>query len=76
MSQRKNIRGLFADRIVELRDERDWTQEDLAHRAGISTRSISNIENCVFSATIDTVHKLATGLRVEPRDLFDFRPPN
>lgn len=59
-------------RLVELRDEREWTQEDLAHRAGISTRSVSNIENSVFSVTIDTVGKLAWGLRVDPRDLFEF----
>ena len=70
--QTAEIRTRFADRVIALRDARKLTQEELAARSGISVRSISNIENAVFSATIDTVQKLADGLQVEPRELFEF----
>lgn len=68
-----DIRARFGRRVVELREARSWTQEELSHRSGISTRSISNIENAVFSATLDTVQRIACGFRIETRDLFDFR---
>lgn len=68
-----DIRVKFGKRVVELREARSWTQEELSHRSGISTRSISSIENAVFSVTIDTIQGIARGFSVEPRDLFDFR---
>ncbi len=66
-----DIRKKFGRRIIGLRGERDWTQEDLAAASGISTRSISSIENGVYSVTLDTIQKLARGLGVPLAELFD-----
>lgn len=66
------IRKKFGKRVIALRQERSWTQEDLAARSGVSTRSISNIENGVFSITLDTAHKLAESFTVPLSHLFDF----
>lgn len=66
------IRKRFALRVATLREERGWTQEDLAHASGLSTRSISNIENSVYSVTLDTIGKLASGFELQPRELLDF----
>ena len=68
-----DIRKQFGRRIIELRQERGWTQEELASTSGISTRSISNIENGVFSVTLDTIDKLARSYSVTIRSLFDFQ---
>lgn len=67
-----DIRKKFGRRIIALRQERGWTQEELASISGISTRSISNIENGVFSVTLDTIDKLAKSYSVSISSLFDF----
>lgn len=67
-----DIRKKFGGKIVELRQARDWTQEDLAAASGISTRSISSIENGVYSVTLDTAYRLARGFAVPLTKLFDF----
>lgn len=67
-----NIRKKFGRRVTGLRDERNWTQEDLAAASGVSTRSISSIENGVYSVTLDTIQKLARGLGISLSELFEF----
>lgn len=62
----------FAQRVAQLRQERRLTQEELAHAAGVSSRTVFNIEKGVYSVTLDTVHKIARGFDVAPRDLFEF----
>ncbi|HEX7029616.1 MAG TPA: helix-turn-helix transcriptional regulator [Gammaproteobacteria bacterium] len=68
-----NIRKRFGERIAGLRDERNWTQEDLAAASGVSARSISSIENGVYSVTLDTAYKLARGFGVPLSRLFDIK---
>lgn len=67
-----DIRKRFGKRIIQLREERDWTQEELAAHSGISTRSISSIENGVYSITLDTAYKLARGFGIPLASLFEF----
>jgi transcriptional regulator with XRE-family HTH domain len=52
--------------------QRGWTQEDLAASSGLSTRSISNIENGVYSVTLDTLEKLAKGFKTRLSNLIEF----
>lgn len=66
-----NIRKRFGARVAGLRDDRDWTQEHLAAISDISTRSISNIENGVYSVTLDTAYKLARAFGIPLSRLFD-----
>lgn len=67
-----DIRKRLGKRIISLRQEKNWTQEDLSALSGISTRSISNIENGVFSITLDTADKLARSFSIPLATLFDF----
>ncbi|HEX6928958.1 MAG TPA: helix-turn-helix transcriptional regulator [Gammaproteobacteria bacterium] len=67
-----SIEQKFGGRIRRLREERGWTQEDLSAESGISTRSLSSIENGVYSATLETVAGLAAAFRMKVKDLFDF----
>lgn len=45
----------FAQRVAQLRQLRALTQEELAHAAGVSSRTIFNIEKGIYSVTLDTV---------------------
>ena len=41
----KNVRQRFGDRLKFLRQEQEWSQEDLAAKAGIGRVFISQVEN-------------------------------
>ena len=62
----------FGKRIRELRRERKLTQAQLAERVELSINYISQIETGVASPTFETIVKLAEGLGVEIKQLFDF----
>ena len=72
MGSMTETRQMFARRVAQLRQARGLTQEELAHAAGLSSRTVFNIEKAVYSVTLDTVHKVARGLGLSARELFDF----
>jgi transcriptional regulator with XRE-family HTH domain len=57
--------------VASARRERDLTQEDLALAAGISTRTLHNLETGASAIRIDTLLRvlqvLGLGLNVTPR---------
>lgn len=58
-----------------LRLERELTQEELAHRAGLHVNMVARIERAEARATVTTIVKLAIGLDVLPAQfLSDFNP--
>jgi transcriptional regulator with XRE-family HTH domain len=60
----------FGDLVHHLRDERGWTQEQLARMAGITVGSVSNLERGVTALpNTDTVEKLAAAFDVTPEEL-------
>lgn len=63
-------RRAFGKRIMAMRLQQKLTQEDLARAAGLSARTIFNVEKGIYSVTIDTVQKVAQALGVHPRSLF------
>ena len=69
-----HIREVFARNLKRLRLERRLSQEALAHDAGIDRTYVSSLERGRYSASIDTVDKLATVLGVEAASLLQ-RPP-
>ena len=60
-------------RVLHYRKLKNFTQEDLAERAGISVAVISRIENSASNTEVVTILKIANALKVEPHKLFDFR---
>lgn len=60
---------MLAFNLRRQRAEKGWSQEELAHRADINRTYISDIERCLYSATIDVVERLARGLGIEAADL-------
>jgi len=66
----KVVDYLRAGRRIKLaRIEREWSQEDLAEKADVSTTFISNIENAHTKASLATFIKLANALELGLDDL-------
>ena len=55
--------------LRELREDRLWTQKDLADRAGVSNKTIVGLERGGVRPHRETIRKLAAALGVSPRDL-------
>lgn len=62
-------------RLVALREAKGWNQEDLAHHANLSVKTISRFENGRHDGRRDTVRKLAKALEVEPSEIVGDPPP-
>ena len=67
-----NLKALLGAKIRDLRIARSFTQEGLANKIGISTRSMSFIETGKTFPTADTITKICEVLAVAPHQLFYF----
>lgn len=56
-------------RVRALREERSWTQTELAKRVGMHQAHLANIENGRKKPSVEMLAKLATALDVTPNDL-------
>ena len=63
------ITEAFATVLRKRRRELGLSQEELAHRAGISMRYVSLLESVKFQPTISTMQALAVGLEVKLSDM-------
>lgn len=59
----------FGEVVRAERKRQELTQEELAHRAGISAVFMSDIERGVENVTLETIAKLSKGLGVKIGDL-------
>ncbi|RIA46258.1 DNA-binding XRE family transcriptional regulator [Hephaestia caeni] len=64
------LREIMARNLRRLRHEEKLTQEDLADRAGLSSRYIGAIERADVSASIDVVGRIAKAIGVDVVELF------
>ena len=65
-------REVLGNTIERLRKQRKMTQEDLAEKASINVSYLAKIENGYVNTTVRYLIKLARGLRVSVKDLFEF----
>lgn len=54
----------FARNLKQLRKKRDWSQQELADKVGVSKQSIFNYENNKKTPSQDTLEKIAQVLKV------------
>lgn len=54
----------------KLRDERGYSQEELAERAGLHRNYVGGIERGERNVGLDNIVRLAKALSVSPRELF------
>jgi transcriptional regulator with XRE-family HTH domain len=58
------LRAVFARNLRRLREERDYSQEELADLAGIDRTYVSALERMRYSASLDIIARLAEALTV------------
>lgn len=63
------LREIFAQNLRRLRTERALSQEALADLAGIDRTYVSALERRKYSASLDTIERLAKVLKVDPHEL-------
>jgi len=61
----------IAETVRRLRRVQGLTQVGLAERSGLCQSWISRLERRAENPSIETLQRLATGLRIEVRDLLD-----
>ena len=59
MESRLYIKPVIQNRIVELRNAREWTQEQLADAVGVSRQSINSIERDRYVPSLSLALMLA-----------------
>lgn len=64
--------SIIANRVKELRKSKGFSQEELAEKSGLNTRTIQRIENGSNEPRGDSLSRLASVLGVSPDSLFDF----
>lgn len=62
-------RKRMGQRVALLREQQHLTQEDLAHKADVSVKTVSRFENGKHEGRADTARKIAAALGVDPSDL-------
>ena len=67
-----NIKQKLGLKIKEIRKSKKYTQEYVAEKIGIETKSLSKIETGIFYPTAENLEKILNILEVLPKDLFDF----
>jgi len=64
-----SLEQLLGKRIVQLREERKWTQEKLAAEADLNPRHLQQIEYGELWPRVATLRKLANAFKMAPEDI-------
>ncbi|MBU0569229.1 helix-turn-helix transcriptional regulator [Patescibacteria group bacterium] len=65
-------RELLGKTIKSIREKKSMTQEDLADKAASNVSYLAKIENGYVNTSVRYLIKIARGLNVKVRDLFEF----
>jgi transcriptional regulator with XRE-family HTH domain len=71
--EKYNLSIKVGKRMVQLRKNMGLKQVDLAHKADIDDGFLRRIESGKVNPTLKTLEKIANGLDVVMKDLFDFK---
>ena len=63
----------FGQRVKELRLKQNISQEELAFRCGLSKNYISDVERGTRNISLKTKEKIADGLAIRIKELFEFK---
>lgn len=63
---------MVINKIKVLRAERDWTQEDLASKVGISRQAVISIERYKYTPSLELAFKIADTFGISINAVFEF----
>lgn len=66
-----DIRRQVGINVRRIREERGWSQEELAFESGLHRTYISGVERGVRNPTVLVLHELAQALKVTPARLLE-----
>ena len=69
-SKKSDIRERFGFAVKTRREELNWTQEDLADKAGIHRTYLSDVERGSRNLSLINIERLAAALSMSLADLF------
>ncbi|NTF91590.1 helix-turn-helix transcriptional regulator [Agrobacterium rhizogenes] len=64
-----DLKEVMATNMRRIRHGKQLTQEEVAHRTGLSVRHVGAIERAEMSATVTVLGQIAEALGVEPAEL-------
>jgi transcriptional regulator with XRE-family HTH domain len=66
----RSVKSRFGTTLRNLREERGYSQEELAERARLHRNYVGGVERGERNVALENIVKLAKALSVPPRDLF------
>jgi transcriptional regulator with XRE-family HTH domain len=70
MAIKSKLQARFCEVLIEQRNLKGWSQEELARRAGIQRTHLSRLETGSKQATLETIERLAIALKLKPENFF------
>ena len=64
----------FGQQVAKIRKSRGLSQAQLAYKCGFDRTYVGTIERGEKSATINSIVKIARGLEITLKDLFNYEP--
>ena len=66
----RSVKARFGSTVRKLREERGYSQEELAEHAGVHRNYVGGVERGERNVALENIVKLAKALAVSPKDLF------